>query len=173
MNGKPRHDQCGPIERRKRPTRPWDVFLTQGRRREFRRTDDHRRTSVVDRFPRRLFSLGVLLLILTLTDGLITVVLLDADCVEINPVMRFLLDRGIMTFIFGKYLLTAAFLPVTLVLSRASLFGTRFRVGMLIPLIVCLYLVLIAYQLVLMKVRLPDPSVNARPAVAALVEETV
>ena len=41
-------------------------------------------------------------------------------------------------------------LPLLLIFKNYYLFGTRFRVGYLIPLIVVMYLVLIGYQLVLM-----------------------
>ena len=90
--------------------------------------------------------MAVLLLVLTLIDGAITVVLLDHGYDEANPVMRALLDGGVGPFFSGKYVLTAAFLPVALVLHRYRLFGTRFRVGQLVPVVVGLYVVLIVYQ---------------------------
>jgi hypothetical protein len=139
-------------DRRRRPTRPWDVFRHRGRRKVNRRAEEERRPYFVDRVPTYLFVLGILLLILTLVDGLITLVLLDANCEEANPLMAYLLGRGPMTFMLGKYLLTAIFLPVTMVLNRCFLFGTRFRVGYLFPIFVALYFVLIVYQVGLLRI---------------------
>lgn len=139
-------------DRRCRPTRPWDVFRYRGRRMANRRVDEERTPYFVDRVPTYLFVLGVMLLILTLVDGLITLLLLDANCVEANPLMAYLLGRGPMTFMIGKYVLTAIFLPVTMVLNRCFLFGTRFRVGYLFPIFVALYFVLIIYQVGLLRI---------------------
>ena len=52
-------------------------------------------------------------------------------------------------FLIGKYVLTAVGLPLLLIFKNHCLFGTRFRVGYLILVIVALYLVLIAYQTIL------------------------
>jgi hypothetical protein len=85
--------------------------------------------------------------VLTLVDGMLTIVLVDLGFEEANPVMRYLLDRGPIDFFIGKYLLTAVFLPVALVMNRYRLFGTRLRVGHIVFLVVGSYLALIAYQL--------------------------
>lgn len=112
-----------------------------------RRAGEKARPYLVDRVSWPVFVLAVLLLVLTLVDGLITVELLDHGCEEANPVMRFLLERGTWAFFAGKYLLTAVFLPVALVMNQYRLFGTRFRVGHFIPIVAGLYLILIAYQI--------------------------
>ena len=69
--------------------------------------------------------------------------------------MRYLLDRGPIDFFIGKYLLTAVFLPVALVMNRYRLFGTRLRVGHIVFLVAGLYLVLIAYQVILWRDHRP------------------
>ena len=76
-----------------------------------------------------------LLLVLTLIDGMLTFLLLDLGCEEANPVMRYLLERGPIPFFVGKYLLTAIFLPVALVMNRCRLFGTRIRVGHVVAIV--------------------------------------
>jgi hypothetical protein len=115
-----------------------------------RRAEEEREPYFIDRFPAYLVASGVLMLILTIVDGVFTLWLLDAGCQEMNPAMGYLLGIGPTAFLLGKYALTAAFLPVSLVLNRCFLFGTRFRVGYLFPIFVALYLVLIGYQLVLL-----------------------
>jgi len=60
--------------------------------------------------------------------------------------MRHLLDRGHGAFFIGKYVMTAAGLPFLLVYKNYPMFGTRFRVGYLLPVFLSLYLLLAAYQ---------------------------
>jgi len=104
---------------------------------------------LVDRVSWPVFALAALLLVLTLVDGVITLLLLDRGFEEANPVLRFLLDRSTSAFFVAKYLLTALFLPRRPGDEQYRLFGTRFRVGHLIPIVAVLYLVLIVYQIVL------------------------
>ena len=63
--------------------------------------------------------------------------------------MAGLLEDGIQPFLVIKYALTAGGLPLLLIFQNHYLFGTRVRVGYLIPVTVALYAVLIGYQLML------------------------
>jgi hypothetical protein len=110
-----------------------------------------------------VFALASLLLVLTIVDGMITIALLDRGFEEANPVMRFLLDRGTGAFFIGKYVLTALFLPVALIMNRYRLFGTGFRVGHFIPVVTGLYVILIVYQIGLWNLK---PDRERAPAVA-------
>ena len=126
-----------------------------------RRAEEHDTPYFVDRVPWTFFATASLLLVLTLIDGLITVALLDHGCEEANPFMAYLLNRGTNTFLIGKYVLTATLLPVALVMNHYRLFGTRLRVGHLIPIVAVLYLILIAYQAVLWDLRNRDEADDA------------
>jgi hypothetical protein len=136
-------------ERRLRPTRYWDVFMTPGRRSALRRSIDLeiQPYPIVDRHGPRTALLVILVLVFTLTDGVLTLLLLDLSCEETNPFMAYLIGRGPMWFLGGKYLLTALGLAVFLVLKYYRLFGTRFRLGYFIPILASLYVVLLVYQL--------------------------
>jgi len=90
------------------------------------------------------FIVGVL--VLCIVDGVLTIELLGANCEEANPVMKFLLDRGHLPFLLGKYAMTAAGLPFLVVYKNWGFFGTRFRAGFLLPVFLGLYLGLVAYQ---------------------------
>jgi two-component system chemotaxis sensor kinase CheA len=94
--------------------------------------------------------MAVLLVVLTIVDGAVTLILLGAGCEEINPAMDYLLRRGPLYFLLGKYALTTACLPFLLTFRRFPLFRTRLRVGHLLPIFVGLYIVLIGYQIALM-----------------------
>jgi len=133
-------------DRRRRDLPFWHPRRLHGRRRRARRLAEHDGPYLVDRAPWVTSALATVILVLTLADGALTVVLLDRGYEEANPFMRFLLDRSPAVFFVGKYVLTAAFLPVALVMNHYPLLGTRFRVGHLVPVVAALYLMLVAYQ---------------------------
>ena len=140
------HDRRRESDRRKESTRAWDAFPPAGWRMRARRALEHRQGYFVDRFSATLFVLIVAVLILCLVDAVLTLELLRRGSEECNPVMATLLEHGIRPFLIGKYVLTAVGLPLLLIFKNHTMFGTRFRVGYLIPIIVALYLILIAYQ---------------------------
>lgn len=144
-------------DRRRRPTSPWDAFRPGGRRIRNRRIEERQQPYFVDQLDPPTFILAVLLLVLTIVDGTITLLLLGADCEELNPAMGYLLQRGPLYFLLGKYALTIAGLPFLLIFRNFTLFRSRFRVGYLLAVFVALYLVLLGYQIALM-FTLPDLS---------------
>ena len=136
-------------ERSRRPSLLWDVFTTPGSRTTLLQSTDleTRRYPIVDRHSPRTGVLVVLVLLFTLADGVLTLLLLDLSCEEANPFMAYLVERGPLWFLGGKYLLTAVGLTVFLALKYYRLFGTRFRLGYFIPILVGLYVVLLIYQI--------------------------
>ncbi|MDB5390650.1 MAG: hypothetical protein JWM11_6296 [Planctomycetaceae bacterium] len=137
-------------DRRQQPTSAWTAWFGDGQRRRNRRTSEDLQPYFVDRFSPRAFALIVTLLTLSISDAYITLILLENGCEEVNPVMNYLLELGPLSFLVGKYVLTAAGLPILLMFKNYFLFGTRFRVGYLIPGFVLMYLVLISYQFCLL-----------------------
>jgi hypothetical protein len=133
-------------DRRQTPTRPIDAFRSYGRRSQVRRKEERAAAFFVDRFNGLTLGLVVAILLLTITDGLLTIELLDRHGEEINPVMRLLLERGHHVFLLGKYILTATGLPIVVVYKNWPLFGSRFRAGFFLPVVLGLYLCLFAYQ---------------------------
>jgi hypothetical protein len=158
-------DARGRTDRRRRPTTALDAFRGRGRGRRIRpRRDEERRDPYfVDLIDTTTFVLAVSLLALTVVDGAITLLLLGAGSEEINPAMDYLLSRGPVHFLLGKYLLTCAGLPVLLIFRHFTLFRTRFRVGYLLPVFVGLYLVLLGYQVALLNAPAPQPRESAGP----------
>ena len=93
--------------------------------------------------------LGLMLLVATLLDGVLTFRLMLAGAEEINPLMERLLSIDIKAFLLGKYVLTALGL-LFFVFFKNFYIGKRIRIGNLIPIVVVLYGILIVYQIVLM-----------------------
>jgi hypothetical protein len=140
-------------DRRQQPTSPWAAFPPAGRRLKMRRAAEHRRPYFTDRFSLGMF-IGILALIVaSLVDAALTVYILHRGGSEVNPLMSTLLDHGISAFVIGKYALTVAGLPFLLIFRNHYLFGTRLRIGYLIPVCVVLYAILIGYQIILIDNR--------------------
>lgn len=133
-------------DRRRRPTSPCDALRRNGRRSRPRRRDERRGAFFVDRFDAPTLAMVVALLCLTILDGVLTLELLELNSVEVNPVMAHLLTRGPIAFLVGKYTLTAAGLPFLVVYQHHEIFGSRFRVGWLVPLFIRLYFILLFHQ---------------------------
>jgi hypothetical protein len=138
--------QRDPFDRRKRPTSPLDALRPGGRRKAPRRREDRSSNYFVDRFDAATLAMIVSLLGFTITDGVLTIELLDRNSEELNPIMAQLLGSGHHAFLAGKYILTAAGLPFLVVFKNYRLFGTRFRIGYLFPAFIGLYLLLLSYQ---------------------------
>ena len=90
-----------------------------------------------------------MLLVGSIVDAILTIHLLREGADELNPLMDHFLAHGIQPFLLVKYVLTAGGLPLLLIYQKHRLFGTRVRIGYLIPIAVAMYAVLIGYQLVL------------------------
>ncbi len=141
-------------DRRRQPTSRWAAILPAGRRLRNRRSEEHRQPYFTDRFSAAIF-VGILTLIAaTFVDAGLTVHVLRGGGCEVNPLMRRLLSQSVEAFVIGKYLLTVVGLPVLLIFRNHYLFGTRLRVGYLIPVSVALYVVLIGYQVTLINQRI-------------------
>ena len=96
-----------------------------------------------------LVASAVVVFVLSTVDAVATLRLIHAGCVEVNPAMRFLLDRGIGAFLAGKLGLTGFGIAVIVLFRGQPLFGTKFRAGHVLPCLSGLYAALIVYQTVL------------------------
>jgi hypothetical protein len=128
-------------DRRAAPTSMWNSIFFGGRRRYVRRASERQQVHYVDHFPWLTLVWVLLLVAFTFIDGLLTLELLDAGCIEANPIMSKVLDHGPGHFFMVKYLLTTLGLPLLVFLSVRSWFKY------LLPGFVLLYVILMIYQL--------------------------
>lgn len=161
----------GPRPDRRRPTRPWDSFHPPARRAHHRRAEerDGTRCRFVDRYGMMARLQSILLLVLTLLDGALTVMLIDSPRQEANPLMAFALRRSELAFFATKYAITAACIPFLLIFRDYRMFGSRFRVGFLLPLFVTLYVMLLTCQVAAIQLA---ASVEARSRSFAAIHPT-
>jgi hypothetical protein len=139
-------------DRRMQPTSPLDALRLRGRRSWPRREHERLGAYFVDRFDALTLAVIVTLLTLTIADGVLTLELLDTNSEEMNPIMARLILHGHQAFLVGKYILTAAGLPFIVVYKNYPMFGTRFRIGFVLPIFVGLYIALISYQSRLLRI---------------------
>jgi hypothetical protein len=83
----------------------------------------------------RLVALTLVIVILSVLDAFLTLELIHQGAKEINPVMAYYLSHGPIVFFSVKYFLTAAAILLVLIYKNVRLFGTRFQVKMILPIL--------------------------------------
>jgi hypothetical protein len=113
---------------------------------QVRRVQDRQGLSWVDEYSPRLMGLIILLIILSIVDGLMTLHLMDKDVLELNPIMSFCLELGPWFFLAAKFLFTCFGATCLLIVSNSYAFGGRIQVRDVFPAMVCLYLVVMFWN---------------------------
>lgn len=80
----------------------------QKRRTYVRRAEDRKRIVLLDRYSGSIAMLLIVILLLSVTDALLTLYLIEHGAIELNPVMNYYLRKGPPVFVMVKYLLTAS-----------------------------------------------------------------
>lgn len=88
-------------------------------------------------------------LVLSMTDGALTLKLLGLGARELNPVMRFYLELGPGIFIGFKYLLTSSSLLFLAMHQRRSFLGGRITGRQIIFLTPIIFAMVVCYQITL------------------------
>jgi uncharacterized membrane protein len=113
-----------------------------------RSNHEESQTILAEKFPLSASILALALALLTIVDGVLTLVLLDDHHFEeANPAMRLLLHQGPTAFVVGKYALTVAGLPILLIFRRRRIFFPWLRVEHILPILVTFYMILLIYQI--------------------------
>jgi hypothetical protein len=136
-------------DRRRNRLPGWRALLYHPRRRSVRRTDDRRRLILLDWYPDALLVLSALVLILSVTDALLTLYLLHHGAYELNPILAYFLKKGPLSFLAVKYLLTV--LGVTIAVLAYGVFIPFLRMFAhdLLKIFAGAFAVVIAWQLFL------------------------
>ena len=92
-----------------------------------------------------------MILLLCFADSLFTLVLLDRGAIEVNPLMRFLIQGDGRSFALVKLGVTAFSLVILIVISRGRAFG-RVTPGVVLYATLAIYICLIGYELSLLDV---------------------
>ncbi len=130
-----------------RRTPSWRTFVfgyCLSRRRRHRRSSEHD-AAFIDWHHPWLFFLATGIMLLSTVDAFMTLRLLNAGAIEINPVMAHMLEHGHIAFTVSKMLLTGLGLLVLVFLARQRIFNFM-RAGRLLTLFFSFYACLVCYQ---------------------------
>jgi len=124
--------------------------LLFGRRNIVRRFDDYHQTSYrPDHYSLRIFSIIISIILLSITDAVLTLYLIRHGASEINPIMEHFLKFGPLPFLAAKYLLTTASVVLLLKYKNAHIFGTKFRAKYLFVIILLIYISVVLWEMLL------------------------
>jgi len=144
----PVHERRDRIERRRSVLRALWHGNFKRRRLAPRRTRE-RHAVVTDWFHPQWLGVGILILLLCCFDAVLTLTLLNHGAYELNPIMASLLEGTGRGFALVKVGLTALGVVLLTVLARMRFLGRS--VGYLLYLVLAGYVVLVGYELFLLR----------------------
>ncbi len=125
----------------------WHLF--SGRRKGLRRHEDIRESHFLDHYGLYIFSIIIGIILLSLTDAMLTLYLIRNGAAEVNPVMKHFLDLGTLPFLAAKYLLTTASVILLLIYRNVHIFGTRIRAKYMFIIILMIFISVVLWELYL------------------------
>ncbi len=143
-------------DRRQRSTRALSRYSHGGKRQLARRGDDHRlrkganKGYYIDKYEPKMLVTILSILLLSLADAYLTTLIIAHGGEELNILMDMLIKESIFLFIIGKYAITASCLIFLLVHRNFHVFG-NFKVTHALSGLLFLYIVLIAYEIAILK----------------------
>lgn len=99
--------------------------------------------------------LAIVMLVLSVVDGLLTVTLMTDGAQEANPLLKFVLDEHPRLFAVTKIALTGAGVVLLVVMARATLFKLA-RAKALLQALVAAYAALVVYEAWLLSTMFRD-----------------
>jgi len=135
---------------RRSQTRPAiKFFLFGGRRKSPRRDRDKKEFIFVDQYHPWLLVATLLLVILSISDALLTLNLIERGATEKNPVMAYFLNLGVGPFMIAKLLLTCASILILLVFHNFFFHPLSIHVKTIIPAFLAVFAVVVCWQIYL------------------------
>jgi hypothetical protein len=136
-------------DRRSRSRPRLKFFLLGGRRKSARRGGDRKEFIYVDQYRPWLLVAIMLLAILSISDGLFTLHLIERGATETNPVLAWFLNLGAGPFMTVKFLLACLGILIFLVFHNFYFRPLRIKVKTFLPAFIAVFLVVIFWQLFL------------------------
>lgn len=126
----------------------WRGSFARRRRSPRRVTDRH--PVITDWFEPQWLATAIVILLLSIADALLTLTLVSRGATELNPLMRPLVSGSGQGFALWKLGLTALGVVVLTMLARFRVVG-GLAVGSILYLVLCGYLLLVGYELWLLR----------------------
>jgi Domain of unknown function (DUF5658) len=149
-----------PLERRLGKERRYQTLrsLAEGsfmRRRHGPRRIEDASLAVTDWYAPQWLAAALLILLLCVTDALITLALLGHGAHEANPVMNAIVHGDGRSFAAIKFGLTSGGVVVLIMLARVRVFG-RLPVGALLYWVLAGYVCLVTYEMGMLRHLVPE-----------------
>ena len=143
-------NRSNPTNRRQDEGVPGFRYLFFGRRKGMRRHEDHHQKSYfLDHYSLMVFSIIIGIVLLSITDAMLTLYLISHGAAELNPVMEHFLKYGPLSFLAAKYLLTTASVVLLLIYKNVHIFGTQIRAKYLFIIILLIFASVVLWELFL------------------------
>ncbi|MFQ5686655.1 MAG: DUF5658 family protein [Candidatus Scalindua sp.] len=137
-------------DRRQNDGAPGIQNLFFGHRKEVRRFDDHHQKSYfLDHYSSRIFSIIIGIILLSVTDAILTLYLIRKGAAETNPIMEHFLKYGPLAFLAAKYLLTTVSVVLLLIYKNVHIFRTIIRAKYLFIFILLVFVSVVLWELYL------------------------
>ena len=124
-------------------------LLFNGRRERIRREEDSRKVFFFDRYHPKLFAAITAILMLSIFDALFTLILINNGSTELNPVMAYFLQHGLLPFIVAKYILTSIGVVILLIFKNVILTKAKIYTHSLFSAVIIVFSAVIAWELFL------------------------
>ena len=121
-----------------------------GRREAIRREEDSLRIFFFDRYHPKLFAAITAILMLSILDALFTLILIDNGSTELNPVMAYFLQHGLLPFIVVKYFLTSIGVVLLLIFKNVFLVRAKIYTHSLFSAVIVVFSAVIVWELFLL-----------------------
>ena len=125
-------------------------LLFNGRREAVRREEDSLKIFFFDRYHPKLFAAISAILMLSILDALFTLILIDNGSTELNPVMAYCLQHGLLPFIVVKYFLTSIGVLLLLIFKNVFLTKAKIYTHTLFSAVIIVFSAVIAWELFLL-----------------------
>lgn len=134
-------------DRRKRKIPPLKYLLFGGRRKGIRRKEDENKLIIPDNHSSKIFAIAVIILALSIIDGLFTLHLISMGAGEANPFLSYLIELNPYIYFYAKCFLTGSSAIILILLRnyRSEIFGMR--ISNMLPILAAFFMLVISYSL--------------------------
>ena len=137
-------------DRRKKSMPIFSKYWLTGRRGLFRREEDRRIYSKLDRHNPKTFAIILTIIMLSVIDAIFTLELIHMGAAEVNPIMAYYLNFGPIAFFGAKYALTCASILLIFLNQHAYIFNNRVSMKIFYLFLIIPYILVVHWEIYLL-----------------------
>lgn len=136
-------------DRRKETIPIFSRYWLTGRRGFFRREEDRRIYTKLDRHNPKTFAIILSIIMLSIMDAIFTLELINEGAAEVNPIMAYYLNHGPVVFFGAKYALTCASILLIFLNQHVYILKNRVPMKVLYLFLIIPYTLVVQWELYL------------------------